>query len=197
MPYSEKIRRALHLMNWSPKNIGDFRFGELKKLTTKYCIWVWINCGPFLVLHGERWLKCAHARGLRCEVLVLPRPLYAYSLAVAMDTFEVESYVRGQSLRSYVICACFICLELLLAELNLAIFIENSSICQIYNLTKVSHYVVRCIRLDSYLDIPFCCCFVRIRIIATCMGGVAISISHVYILKQDMYVLCRKVLMFF
>ena len=45
-----------------------------------------------------------------------------------MDTFEAEAvveaiirFVRGQSLRNYVINMCFICVELILVELNLVI----------------------------------------------------------------------------
>ena len=44
-----------------------------------------------------------------------------------MDTFEVESYVRGRSLCNYIINARFICVELIFVKLNLAIL---PKICQ-------------------------------------------------------------------
>ena len=62
-------------------------------------------------------------QGSRCEVLIILGPMDTYySLPVAMDTFEVESCVRGQSLHNYIISVHFMCVELILVGLNLVIY---------------------------------------------------------------------------
>ena len=48
VPCSGKSWRALNLTKWSPKDIGQFKFGELNKSLTKYCCHV-SNGLPYLL----------------------------------------------------------------------------------------------------------------------------------------------------
>ena len=54
-----------------------------------------------------------------------------------MDIFEVESYVRGRSLCNYIINVRYICVELILVELNLAIL---PKICQFTKLKALQKF---------------------------------------------------------
>ena len=62
---------AEKFVDWSLKDIGDFKLGKLNILVMKYPIWLWLSRGPFPVLHGE--CECT-----RLEVLVISGSMDAY-----------------------------------------------------------------------------------------------------------------------